>query len=67
MSGASPTSKKLTPSVPTGGVKPAKRLYLRAANDNRAPFLYRAKKLSMILLPAAMLLFFAGVWYFGGA
>ncbi|MEX0583957.1 MAG: hypothetical protein WD185_09825 [Sneathiella sp.] len=67
MNGASPTGKKVAPSVSTGGARPAGRLYLKAANDNRAPFLYRVRKLSMILLPTAMLVFFAAVWYYGGA
>ncbi|MBO0334993.1 hypothetical protein J0X12_15310 [Sneathiella sp. CAU 1612] len=65
MSGVSRSSKNIAPSVPTEGAKHARRLYLKAANDNRAPLFYRLKKLSMILLPAAMLIFFAAAWYFG--
>tara|TARA_R100000005_G_scaffold80888_1_gene48190 strand:- start:18269 stop:18472 length:204 start_codon:yes stop_codon:yes gene_type:complete len=67
MSGAPHSGKLKTPSARPEGVKIAKRLYLRAANDNRAPLLYRLKKLSMIILPLAMLAFFAAAWYFGGA
>ena len=65
MNGVSHKNRKIAPSAPVGGANPARRLYLKAANDNRAPLFYRLKKLSMIFLPAAMLVFFAAAWYFG--
>ncbi|MCF8467957.1 MAG: hypothetical protein K9G33_11185 [Sneathiella sp.] len=64
MSSAPHINTKMAPSVRTGGAKKAKRLYLRAANDNKAPLIHRIKKLSVIVLPAAMLIFFAAVWFF---
>jgi hypothetical protein len=65
MNDVSLRSKKMAPLVGPKGAHSARRLYFKAANDNRAPLFYRIRKLSMILLPAAMLLFFAAAWYFG--
>ncbi|WP_301106568.1 hypothetical protein [Sneathiella sp.] len=65
MSGVSHKSKKIAPSAGSEGANPARRLYFKAANDNRAPLFYRLRKLSMILIPSAMLIFFAAAWYFG--
>jgi hypothetical protein len=65
MNGVSHKNTKIAPSAPAEGANRARRLYFKAANDNRAPLFYRLKKLSMILLPGAMLFFFAAVWYFG--
>lgn len=66
MSGAPHTDRKKAPSVRPEGVTQAKRLHLKAANDNRAPLSYRIRKLAMIILPLTMLAFFAAVWYFRG-
>lgn len=67
MNGAPHKDKRLAPSVPAEGARASRRLYLKAANDNRAPLFYRIKKLSMVLLPLLMIAFFAAAWYFGSA
>lgn len=57
------TAKNVTPSATAEGKGPARKLILKAANDNRASLSYYLQKIMFIMAPISALAFFAIVWW----